>query len=308
MTYPQSDAPSKTQPNAQRIAPLAQTATPQSLSDAAELLMVPDSISDRIVLLDANDGSLVDGNFIDGGDLFSTPFNAIQVENEIWVSDQVADSIFRYDLTGKFLGAIADGLDNVRGMEYVNGVVYVSNLGTVPGTSEQHEEVAMFDPQGNHLGCFRVGRAFDILFFKGELLINDIRRHQDGGENIDRYDLEGNFLGVFHDADHLTGIDFPQQMARRANGNLLVAGFSDPGGIYEYDAEGNQINLYDIDDGFAKRVRGVYELGNGNILWTSGDGVLSTNLETRETTDMYTVNTLDFRPATRYIEPLCVSR
>lgn len=278
-----------------------------SSAPTAQFLMVPDSVRDRILLLDGNDGSLVDEAFIDGGDRFGTPLNAVQVEDEIWVSDQRADSIFRYDLEGKFLGAIAKGLDNVRGMEYVNGVVYVANVGATPGSLERHEEVAMFDAQGNHLGCFRVGRAFDILFFQGELLVNDVRRRQDGGEHIDRYDLAGNFLGLFHGADRMTGIDFPQQMARRANGNVMVAGFSEPGGIYEYDAAGNQVNRYAMGDGFAKRVRGLYELGNGNILWSSGDGVVSTDPETGKATEMYTVNTLGFRPSTRYIEPLCVS-
>ncbi|MEM6501515.1 MAG: hypothetical protein AAF685_06730 [Cyanobacteria bacterium P01_C01_bin.89] len=268
--------------------------------------MVPDSVGDRVLLLNGEDGSLIDDKFIDGSGLFSTPLNAIQVENEIWVSDQVADSIFRYDLDGRFLGAIAEGLDNIRGMEYVNGVVYVTNAGGENGAPGNGKVVIKFDAEGNHLGFFEVGKAFDILFFDGDLLINDTRRGDEGGENIDRYDLEGHLLGSFHESGG-AGIDFPQQMARRANGNVLVAGFSDPGGIYEYDSDGNQVGLYDIAEGFAKRVRGVHELSNGNILWTGGDGIISTNPNTGESTEVYTVNTLDFRPAARYIEPLAVA-
>ncbi|MEL4897463.1 hypothetical protein, partial [Crocosphaera sp. Alani8] len=55
-------------------------------------LMIPDSVSDRIVLFDPVDGSLIDDNFIDGSvdtglGIFQTPINAIQVNREIWVSE-----------------------------------------------------------------------------------------------------------------------------------------------------------------------------------------------------------------------------
>ncbi|MEM9244228.1 MAG: PEP-CTERM sorting domain-containing protein [Cyanobacteria bacterium P01_F01_bin.153] len=277
-----------------------------SIAQAGSLLMVPDSAADRILLFDAYDGSLVDDNFIDGDGLFRTPINAIQVKNEIWVSDQFADSIFRYDLKGNFLSTITGGLDNIRGMEYVNGTVYVSNAGDDNGAPGDGEVVLQFDSQGNYLGFFDTGDPYDIFAFNGELLISDINRDSDGGEDIDRYDFDGNFLGTFHESDGVTGIDFPQQIAQRANGNLLVAGFTAPGGIYEYDANGNQIGVYDGDDGFAARVRGVFELGNGNILWSGGDGIVSTNLETGVDTNIYTIQTLGFRPGTRYIEPLTV--
>ncbi|MEM6401184.1 MAG: hypothetical protein AAF757_13270, partial [Cyanobacteria bacterium P01_D01_bin.116] len=74
---------------------------------AQSFLMIPDSVGDRILLFDSNDGSLIDDNFIDGSEtgdgIFQTPINAIQVNQEIWVSDQVADAIFRFDLQGNYL-------------------------------------------------------------------------------------------------------------------------------------------------------------------------------------------------------------
>ncbi|MEM6352396.1 MAG: PEP-CTERM sorting domain-containing protein [Cyanobacteria bacterium P01_D01_bin.14] len=103
-------------------------------------------------------------------------------------------------------------------------------------------------------------------------------------------------------------------MAQRANGNLIVGGFSAPAGIYEYDPSGNQVAVYDGDDGIAFRgIRGVYELGNGNILWTGGDGVISTELATGIATDIYTVNTPELlpegvtRPGARYIDKLSIA-
>ena len=280
---------------------------------AADFLMIPDSNSDRILLFDSFDGSLVDDNFIDGAGLFSTPINAIQVNEEIWVSDQVADSIFRFDLGGTLLSTINNGLDNIRGMALVGDTVYVANAGTENGAPGDGEVVITFDTQGNNLGFFDTGDPYDILEYNGELLINDINSEATGGEDIDRYDLDGNFLGTFHESDGETGIDFPQQMTQRANGNLLVAGFSAPAGIYEYDANGNQVGVFDGDDGIAFRgIRGVYELGNGNILWTGGDGVVSTDLTTGVATDIFTVNTPDllpeaeYRPSARYIDTLSI--
>ncbi|MEM6714212.1 MAG: hypothetical protein AAF622_04005 [Cyanobacteria bacterium P01_C01_bin.147] len=294
------------------------------MTPAQSFLMVPDSISDRILLFDPVDGSLIDDNFIDGSDaglgIFGTPINAIQVNREIWVSDQAADAIFRFDLTGQYLGIVndgdgdgdTDGLDNVRGIEFVNNLIYVANAGDGNEAPGDGEVVVVFDPEGNNLGFFDTGDPFDIRAYNGTLLISDINSESDGGEDIDRYTLDGinsTFDETFVESDGVTGIDFPQQISVRAsNANLLVGGFSAPGGFYEYDLNGNQVDLLDAEDGFANRVRAAYELANGNILWSGGDGVVVTDPTTGADTDIYTVNTLDFRPSARYIEQLVVPK
>ncbi|NEP18507.1 MAG: hypothetical protein F6J97_16665 [Leptolyngbya sp. SIO4C1] len=292
------------------------------MAKAQSFLMVPDSVSDRIVLFDPIDGTLINDSFIDGSEaglgIFSTPVSAVQVNREIWVSDQVADAIFRFDLSGQYLGVVndtdgdgdTDGLDNIRGIEFVNGLVYVSNAGTENGAPGDGEVVVVFDPEGNNLGFFDTGDAFDIRAYNGTLLISDINSDSDGGEDIDRYTLDGvdsRLIETFVESDGETGIDFPQQISvRQSNANVLVGGFSAPGGFYEYDAAGNQVDLLDADDGFANRVRAAYELGNGKILWSGGDGVIVTDPVTGEDTDIYTVNNQDFRPGARYIEQLIV--
>ncbi|NQZ61449.1 hypothetical protein, partial [Crocosphaera sp.] len=231
-------------------------------------LMIPDSVSDRIVLFDPLDGSLIDDNFIDGSvdtglGIFQTPINAIQVNREIWVSDQVADAIFRFDLSGNYLGIVNDsdndgtpeGLDNIRGIEFVNGLIYVSNSGTENGAPGDGSVVVVFDTDGNNLGFFDTGDPFDIRAYNGTLLISDIDE-----DNIDRYTIDGVdsvFDENFVDSNGETGINFPQQITvRESNANLLVAGFTNipdfnNGGLYEYDAQGNQVNLFNADEGFA---------------------------------------------------------
>lgn len=195
------------------------------------------------------------------------------------------------------MSSITGGLDNIRGMEFVNNRVYVSNAGTE--NSAPGEAIVTFDPSGNNLGFFATDDPFDVFTYQGELLVSDIDDNE-----IERYDLDGNFLGIFNQT---SGINFPQQIHERtSNGNVLVGGFSTPGGVYEYDSNGTQVALYDADDGFANRLRAAYELGNGNILWSGGDGIVSTQIGTGAFTDIYTVNTLSFRPGTRFIDPLNV--
>jgi len=293
------------------------------MEKAQSFLIVPDSVRDRILLFDPTDGSLVNDNFIDGSDetglgIFSTPVNAVQVNQELWVSDQVADALFRFNLKGDYLGVVndndsdgdTDGLDNIRGIEFADGLVYVSNAGTDNDAPGDGEVVVVFDPAGNNLGFFDTGDPFDVRAYNGTLLVGDINSESTGGEDIDRYTLEGinsTLIETFVESNGETGIDSPQQMSvRDSNGNLLVGGFTPPGGFYEYDAAGNQVDLLDADDGFANRVRAAYELGNGNILWSGGDGVIVTDPITGENTEVYTVNTLDFRPGARYIEPLVI--
>ena len=292
------------------------------MEKAQSFLIAPDSISDRILLFDPINGSLIDDNFIDGSEtglgIFSTPINAIQVNREIWVSDQGANAIFRFDLKGSYLGVVSDadgdgdtdGLDNIRGIEFANGLIYVANSGTENNAPGDGEVVVVFDSEGNNLGFFDTGDPFDIRAYNGTLLVSDINSDSNGGEDIDRYTLNGvdsTFIETFVESDGVAGIDFPQQISvRQSNANVLVGGFSAPGGFYEYDAAGNQISFLNADDGFANRGRAAYELSNGNILWSGGDGFIVTNPTTREDTDIYTVNTLDFRPSARYIESLIV--
>lgn len=249
------------------------------------LLLVPDSTNDRVMVFDSTDGSLVNADFIDlTGAGASTPINAIQVGSEIWVSDQVADSVFRYSLDGStHLGTISGQMDNIRGMELLGDTVYVSNSGT--GNGAGGDGVVTIDVNTNSVNGFFVtgdngdGDPFDVLAYFGNLLINDI-----SGEDIDTHDAAGNFLSEFHNSDGVSGIDFPEQMTLTTRGTIYAGGFSSPAGIYEYDGSGNQIAYFDV----GTAVRGVHELANGNIMFTDGDGVHVLDPNTGVITDSIT--------------------
>ena len=101
---------------------------------SAQLLLMPDSTSNRLVAFSPVDGSPVLTNIFSlaGG----TPISAIDVNGEVWVSEQTGDRIVRYDFaTGAVLGVIGPtfpggGLDNIRGIAKVGNEVYVTNAGT----------------------------------------------------------------------------------------------------------------------------------------------------------------------------------
>ncbi|HMP80601.1 MAG TPA: PEP-CTERM sorting domain-containing protein [Pirellulaceae bacterium] len=243
----------------------------------AQFVMMPDSTNNRMVLFSPLDGSVVNPS------LFSlaagTPIHAMQVGNEIWVSEQVGDRVSRWDFSGNALGAITGGLDNIRGMGRVGNTIYVTNAGTANGAPGA--AVVMFDTAGNNLGFFStVGTApspFGVLPHLGGILVSSSSANDD----IHRYTTAGASLGTFHNS---TQLNFAEQMAYRNNGNVLVAGFSSPSGVFELDVNtGAILNSWAPNGG----QRGVYQLANGNILWTNGSGAHVLDPNTGISTQVY---------------------
>lgn len=226
----------------------------------AQFVIMPDSTNNRIVLFDPTTGALVNSNHF--GLAGGTPIHAMQVGNEIWVSEQVGDRVSRWSLGGASLGAITGALDNIRGMQEINGTVYVTNAGTANGAPGA--AVRMFDTAGNSLGHFLTPNApspFGILAHQGGMLVSSSSANDD----IHRYDLAGNPLGTFHNT---TALNFAEQMDYDPAGNVLVAGFSSNNVVRLNVNTGALVSSFT-----ASGARGVYQLGNGNVLWSNSAGV-----------------------------------
>jgi hypothetical protein len=235
---------------------------------SAQYLMVSGSSTDfrGVALFDPFDGSLVNSQYFDvSGHTSAVLKHAMQVGNEIWISAQAGATgsrIFRYTLAGSLLGEITEGapgvaLNNIRGMALVGNTVWLTNSGSPTGPA-----LVTFDTNGNWQATHPVALGtspFSILDYNGQLLVAD-----SGTPDIQRYDYNGNHIGPFH----VGAISFVQQMHEHSNGNVLAAGFSPTAGIYEYDPAGNQVGFF-----AGSGARGVWELGNGNIMWTSSGGV-----------------------------------
>ncbi len=239
------------------------------------VLLVPESTNDRIMAFDPNDGTLIDADFIPADPTnLSTPIEVLlnDAQDAFLVSDQLGDGVFAYDLTGAPLGLFAPAggidnsiLDNVRGMEIdpANG-----NLLVTTASGANADAIAEFDSAGNSIGN-RVAPAaggmdspFDVLIDGSTIFAPSIT-----SDAIHEFDLAGSYLGDFAPVD-----TFPEQMAPRAGGGYFVANFSGgQEGIIEFDAAGTVVNV--LDDPTLGGYRGVFELGNGNLLVTNGGGV-----------------------------------
>lgn len=257
-------------------------------SASAKYLMVTNFASGNrsIMLFNKSDGSLVQQNWIVGdgvNNIFNSQTEALSIGSDVWISDQVQNKVFRYNLTtGTFKTALtgsgATNLSNIRGMARQGNTVFVANAGSGFGNS-----IVKFDATtGAFLGSFAVQQfstatttsPWDIhVAANGELLVSNYSASTTVGvSRIDRYDAAGNFLGNFYSNNNNAGVGLtlPQQI--NADGaNYLVGGFgfTTQAGAYQLNAAGGQAGFW----GGGLGIRATFRLDNGNLLITKGDGV-----------------------------------
>ncbi|MBX3119144.1 MAG: PEP-CTERM sorting domain-containing protein [Fimbriimonadaceae bacterium] len=240
----------------------------------AQMLIMPDSTNNRLVAFDPFNGSVVNSNMfaLAGG----TQIHAMQVGNEIWVSEQIGDRVSRWSFTGTSLGSISGALDNIRGMGLIGGTVFVTNAGT--GNGAPGAAVRMFDTSGGSLGHFLTPNApspFGILSHQGGMLVSSSSANDD----VHRYSLAGSSLGTFHNS---ASLNFGEQMDYALNGDVLVAGFSS-NNIVRLDPNTGAL----ISSFTASGARGVHQLGNGNIMWTNSAGAHIFDVNTGGSSQVY---------------------
>lgn len=229
----------------------------QPVNSDISYLMIPDSTADTIGKYNAYDGTYL-GDIINGVGRFSTPINAIiGPDGNIYVSDQVADSVFVFDTSGTYLFTYADasdGLNNIRGIDFRGTHLFVTSGDRyVAEFSGPHIRLADFINDGSD--------SFDILFLAdGRALLADIAGSTD---NIRLYYANGTLQQV------LFQINFPEQVQTDSvlPGAYLTAGFS-ANVIDDFELAGTIVQTTPYSGG-----RGVYRLGNGNLLATSSAGV-----------------------------------
>jgi len=238
------------------------------------LILIPESSNDRVMAFDPMSGDLIDPDFIPSDpDNLSTPICAIRgfSTDTILVSDQIDDVIQMYNVDGTYLGIFAPAggpdtsiLDNIRG-------IAISSHGTLlvsVGGGSNADAIAEFDSTGTYIGNFVANGSggldspFDVLERTIDFLVAGIT-----SDLIHRYDSNGAYLDDFP-----TDLGFPEQVTETASGNILVGNFSSPNeGVVELTSSGVLVDVY--DPASLGGYRGAYELQNGNILTTNGDGV-----------------------------------
>jgi sugar lactone lactonase YvrE len=256
------------------IAALAGTISGQGL------VIMPDSTNNRLVAFDPMNGALLTSSMFSLGG--NTPVHAIQVGGEIWVSEQIGDRVSRWGLDGTFLGEIggaSGGLDNVRGMAAIGDTLYITNAGTAngaPGAAVVTYSISGGSFTGSFSTAATAPSPFGILAHQGGILVSSSSANDD----IHRFTLAGTSLGTFHNS---ASLNFVEQLVFATNGSILAAGFSSNNVAYLDPNTGAILSSF-----AAGGARGVYQLGNGNVLWTSGAGTFVYDVTTSTSTQVYT--------------------
>ncbi len=275
-----------------RYVPLIVAAGAIGCAQAQDVLLIPDSNSDRVWMFDAFDGSMISNSFItdpgtDGGvDVFDRPMEVlIAADGTLLVCDQFSDLVAQFSSDGStYLGIFSLGgavdnniMQNIRGGHVLTqgagaGDVLVTNSGAFNDLVVSQKNIKRLAPtNGSELTDFAFNRyggirgPFDVIEYNGQVLVAD-----EGQDKIVRYTLDGKFAERFTSSLAVPQLDFPQQMAVASNGNLLVCAFSS-GFILEFDSSGSLVGQY--DPGTLELYRGIAELGNGNLLVTTTSGV-----------------------------------
>lgn len=115
-----------------------------------------------------------------------------------------------------------------------------------------------------------------MLAYQGGLLVSSASANDD----IHRCSLAGASQGSCQNGSTL---NFGQQMAYACNGDILVAGFSSNNIVRLNAATGAVLTAYT-----AAGARGVAQLGNGNVIWTSAVGAFVLDTGTGASTQVYT--------------------
>jgi hypothetical protein len=236
------------------------------------VLIIPDSTNKRLMTFSPVTGDLIDADFITlDDDATGTAIHALRgPEGTILVTDQTQHVVHEYNLAGNYLGVFApaggadtDIMENIRGMLFRG-----SNLLVTVGAGLNAHAIAEFDGSGNFLGNFIANGSgglsgpFALLErHTVDLLVSSIDTN-----NVLSFGTSGAPLGEFAPVS-----SFPQQIASRRNGNVLVANFSGQPGIHEFTADGVPVRVL-APEGLSS-YRGVFELFNGNVLVTTSGGV-----------------------------------
>ena len=255
------------------VDPMAQEQARLMLNNEG-LLLIPDSSNKRIMAFDPETGDLVNPDFIvmvaeESGTIVHA---ILGLANNVLISDQTRHVVHNYDLSGDYLGVFAPAggadtsiMQNIRGIALrPNGNLLVS-----VGSGANASAIVEFDTGGNYIGNFvsigsgGLASPFDIYERVDiDWLVSSINSNQ-----VLSYELaSGDFIGEFAPVP-----TFPEQIYETPASNVLVANFSGTQGVYEFTTDGTLLGIYNPPQ--TGGYRGAYELGNGNILTTTGAGV-----------------------------------
>ncbi len=240
-------------------------------SASGQHLGVVDVQNRRVMLLDAADGHVVNANYITTAvGPIGLATEALQVENEIWVSDTFGNAIRRFSLDGQaFLGSIVGPFNppmvRPEGMAYNGTTVFVA-CSEVQKHGLFASWVTKLNPNATPAGLFPVAddrHRYDIALDGANLLVTDV-----DDQALDRHSASNfAFLGRIDSFPQVFGHD-PTQVLRLSTGEIALGTTK---GLRIYDAAGALIEEHYAD----VRINGVGELGTGELVITMVGSVIA---------------------------------
>jgi hypothetical protein len=242
-------------------------------SPGDDVFLIPNSLRDSISVCESN-GNLLSLYYVylpaNPGGPSPQPIQVIPSgTGTLLIADEVLAQVAEFSTDGKLIRVLAgpdDGPVSAYSLCRSGGFVYFTAptidpkepnlIWRVPSDGSAPPSVFFdFTPLGVPRGIIRVQTPTFDGFYVGD----------SAGDDIERITIGGTALTPFHDSDGVTGIDFPQQLLMLPDGTLLAAGFSAPSGIYQYDANGNEISYV-----FTISPRGVHPIPSGEYLYSAG--------------------------------------
>lgn len=227
-----------------------------SFASSQDVLLIPESSGDSVGMYSPVDGSYLGDFHIDDpatADVLQTPIEAfLGPDGVIWVTDQVSDGAFRFDLDGTYLGQPVTGLDNCRGASHDGTNVFIA---TSNGVFE-------YTPAGVQVAS-HADESFDVLHLPdGRFLIADTA----ATDGIERWESDWTLPMT------LFATSFPEQVSPMiSTSNYLTATFTS-NSLIEFMLDGTIVREI-VQPGGLGGLRGVYELENGQWIFTNASGV-----------------------------------
>jgi len=240
------------------------------------VLMIPDWNTDAVGKFNPYDGTFL-SNFLQMPSAGS-PKNAIQgPDNKIYVSDQVLDAVYMFDTLGNYLGIYADatdGLDNIRGIAFRGDHLFVCCYHTTT-TNRAVKEFSGPHAFVRNFITYTGIDPFDIHFLAdGRSLLADAGT----SDKIALHDTNGVFISTVYGR---TGL-WPQQIqSDPALPGAFLGALWDADTIIDFELNGTIVATCTLT-----YVKGVYRLGNGNLLATCNRGMFEINTTTGAMTQL----------------------
>jgi hypothetical protein len=244
------------------------------------VLLCPDSLRETVWAFDATTGAIVSENVVVDTQYLDQPIQVVaSPSGTMIVTDETAATVREFSARGVFIRELcgpAQGLTRTYGCCVKNGKIYVTEPFVT--TLSEPGRIWRMNLDGSDFELFLqdplMRNPRGILPVPGGFMVADSGEASIGGEDLEFVSDAGVVQSPpFFDSEGVSYFDFPQQIAPAIGGGFWVAGFTAPSGLWLVSVNGTVDNYYPT----FTSARGVWPLGNGQLLYTGGTRVQMIN-------------------------------